>query len=222
MSISELRERETELLDLLESEEYLKSNYFFATYSTPDILFHGCMKNYVPQNFGVLVHKHSNQTYAGYFSPKLVLENEGVYFFHPKETKKGADDVTTKERPDPPFNYKGYFKDSLFDGPGVMDFGTESERLRFEGTFKEGKRHGFGILRKDEEIIVQGEWVEDQYIEPEKDVGFQKDGLDPSKSFEEFDRAFRESLDKNNDASSKPNDQHTDKFSSFSIDLIPN
>lgn len=65
------------------------------------------MKNYVPQNFGILIHKNSNQTYAGYFSPKLVLENEGVYFYHPKEIKKGKEDVTTKERPDPPFNYRG-------------------------------------------------------------------------------------------------------------------
>jgi len=35
-----------------------------------------------------------------------------------------------------------------------MNFGTEDEKLRFEGNFKEGKRHGFGTLRKGDEIIV--------------------------------------------------------------------
>jgi hypothetical protein len=116
--------------------------------------FHGCMRDYVPQNFGILIQKNLNQTYAGYFSPKLVLENQGVYFYHPEEMKKGADGTGSKERPDPPFSYQGDFKNSLFEGSGVMNFGTEDEKLRFEGNFKEGKRHGFGILRKGDEIIV--------------------------------------------------------------------
>lgn len=52
-----------------------------------------------------------------------------------------------------------------------MNFGTESERLRFEGNFKEGKRHGSGVLRKEDEIIVEGEWVDDKYVEDEKPDG---------------------------------------------------
>lgn len=77
-----------------------------------------------------------------------------------------------------------------------MNFGTEDEKLRFEGNFKEGKRHGFGTLRKGDEIIVQGEWQDDKFAEESKTGGDKREGLDPSKSFEEFDRAFRESSGK--------------------------
>lgn len=102
-----------------------------------------------------------------------------------------------------------------------MNFGTESERLRFEGNFKEGKRHGSGVLRKEDEIIVEGEWVDDKYVEDEKPDGQQKDGLDPSKSFEEFDRAFRDSLEKKDSASPQQTplgQNNIDKYQSQVLD----
>lgn len=127
-------------MDLLESDAFIDANIIFSTYTSPEILFHGCMTNYASQNFGVLVQKKADQTYAGVFSPKLILENQGIYFYHPKEVMKGAEAFAErdKERPDPPFNYKGNFKNSLFDGAGIMNFGTLTEKLRFEGSFKEG------------------------------------------------------------------------------------
>jgi hypothetical protein len=87
----------------------------------------------------------------------MILESEGIFFYNPTEVKK-AEPGDEKERPDPPFRYTGNFKNSLFDGAGVLDFGSfvesEQQNLVFEGNFLEGKRHGFGILRRDGEVVV--------------------------------------------------------------------
>jgi hypothetical protein len=109
-----------------------------------------------------------NQTFIGNFSPKLILETDGVFFYTPEKVEKSKPG-DEKERPDPPFKYTGGFKNNLFEGFGVMDFSAGDQNLVFEGHFKDGKRDGFGVLRRDGEIVVQGEWENDQFLEEEKE-----------------------------------------------------
>lgn len=117
-----------------------------------------------------------------------------MFFYSPKEVKK-AQEGDEKERPDPPFRYTGGFKNSLFEGFGVLDFGAGDQNLVFEGEFKDGKRHGFGVLRRDGEIVVQGDWQDDKFLEEEKEKEKEASGMQTSGSFADFDKKVKESLE---------------------------
>jgi hypothetical protein len=157
---------EAELMKNLDDNQFLAKNFIFSTHETSSYTFHGCMKDYNGQNFGLVYYPELNQTFIGNFSPKLTLEQEGMFFYSPKEVKK-SQPGDEKERPDPPFRYTGGFKNSLFEGFGVLDFSDGDQNLVFEGNFKEGMRHGFGVLRRDGEIVVQGDWENDKFLEEE-------------------------------------------------------
>ena len=60
--------------------------------------------------------------------------------------------------------YVGEFKNNLFDGAGVYDFasyissnGFTVPAARYEGSFREGKRHGQGVFRMANGDFYSGE-----------------------------------------------------------------
>lgn len=209
ISIEELQNNEELWMERLHNKKWLRENFIFSTYKDDEHIFHGCMKNYNGQNFGLLHYPSLNQTFVGTFSPKLILESDGVFFYTPEKVEKSKPG-DEKERPDPPFRYIGGFKNNLFEGFGILDFSAGEQNLVFEGHFKDGKRDGFGVLRRDGEIVVEGEWENDQFIEEEKEG----DGIETSGSFEEFDRKVKESLQQQGKTSKKVKEEdYVDRMS---------
>jgi primase-polymerase (primpol)-like protein len=54
LSVEYLKEKETELIQKLQDKQFLSRNLIFSTHKTDEYTFHGCMKDYNGQNFGLL------------------------------------------------------------------------------------------------------------------------------------------------------------------------
>ena len=193
LDIEYLEKNSEFLMEKLDDQNFLRENFVFSTIITSEYIFHGCMKDYNGQNFSLLCYPDSGQTFIGNFSPKMILDFDGVFYYQPKNIEKSEEDGKNNDN-NPPFKYTGGFKNSLFDGVGTLEFSGQDQKMEFQGQFKAGKRHGPGTLRKDGEVVVQGEWSEDKFLEDEKQKEKEKSGLETSGSFAEFDQKLRESL----------------------------
>jgi len=58
------------------------------------------------------------------------------------------------------FSYTGEWREDLPHGHGVTQLPDGTE---YSGYFHHGSRHGFGILRKDGQIVYIGRWLQDEF-----------------------------------------------------------
>ena len=61
--------------------------------------------------------------------------------------------------------YIGNFVDDEYDGEGQFHYQNGQIYI---GGFKHGKRNGNGCIFKDEDLIQEGEFINDEYIEPKE------------------------------------------------------
>ena len=81
--------------------------------------------------------------------------------------------------------YKGDYRDGLFYGFGVLIY---SEGV-YHGTFKIGKKEGYGVLKTKDDKILKGMWISDDFISPtcqldDRSTGYRHSSTDDDSSFD--------------------------------------